>query len=191
MARCLPVFLSVLLRKARSPKSCSTSRSGFEFRTARSTSRQRTAIKGSPGVTAVPVPGSLALLLRWLLEDINAPAADSTNGAPDGLEEFTEVDHPYGSVFTREQLEAARDGRPTRGVNVVEDAVRDDLPPDHVRLPNRDSARDLGTALEISRGNRPGRDEPAPRGDHLQGAPGGKHNVRTTDSVSSNCRVAL
>lgn len=57
-------------------------------------------------------PGSLALLLHRLLDDINARAADDINGASEGLEEFTQQDWPHGSVFTREQLLAARDGRP-------------------------------------------------------------------------------
>jgi hypothetical protein len=57
-------------------------------------------------------PGTLALMLHRLLADINARAADSINGAPDTLERFTQVEHPHGSVFTREQLEAVRDGLP-------------------------------------------------------------------------------
>ncbi|WP_326943743.1 hypothetical protein OG439_27720 [Amycolatopsis sp. NBC_01307] len=56
-------------------------------------------------------PGSLALLLDRLLRDISAPAADGINGAADGLEKFTQVKWPNGSIFTREQLEAARDGQ--------------------------------------------------------------------------------
>jgi len=57
-------------------------------------------------------PGSLALLLDRLLDDINAPAADSVNGAPDALEEFTQHAWPHGTVFTRDQLADIRDGRP-------------------------------------------------------------------------------
>lgn len=57
-------------------------------------------------------PGSLAVLLHRLLDDITAPAADGASGAPPGLDTFTQIKHPRGTVFTREQLEAARDGRP-------------------------------------------------------------------------------
>ncbi|MGH3601891.1 MAG: hypothetical protein ACRDQH_16705, partial [Pseudonocardiaceae bacterium] len=57
-------------------------------------------------------PGSFALLIHRLLADINAPGADNATGAPAGLEELTQVDWPRGTVFTRAQLEAARDGRP-------------------------------------------------------------------------------
>jgi hypothetical protein len=56
--------------------------------------------------------GSLALLISRLLEDINARGADSLAGAPDGLEKLTQMDWPPGTVLTRAQLEAARDGRP-------------------------------------------------------------------------------
>lgn len=57
-------------------------------------------------------PGSLALLIYRLLDDINARGADNATGAPAGLEELTQIDWPRGTVFTRAQLEAARDGRP-------------------------------------------------------------------------------
>lgn len=57
-------------------------------------------------------PGTLALLVHRLLDDINAAAADSINGAPETLEKFTQTDWPEGTVFTRAQLEAARDGKP-------------------------------------------------------------------------------
>lgn len=58
-------------------------------------------------------PGSLALLIHRLLEDgITARGADNATGAPAGLEELTQIDWPRGTVFTRAQLEAARDGRP-------------------------------------------------------------------------------
>jgi hypothetical protein len=50
-------------------------------------------------------------MLHRLLDDINAPAADNLSGAPDTLEAFTQVDWPSGTLFTREQLEAARAGR--------------------------------------------------------------------------------
>lgn len=57
-------------------------------------------------------PGSLALLIHRLLDDITAPAADHVNGAAEGLEKLTQHDWPAGTVLTRVQLEAARDGRP-------------------------------------------------------------------------------
>lgn len=57
-------------------------------------------------------PGALALLIYRLLDDINARGADNATGAPAGLEELTQIKWPRGTVFTRAQLEAARDGRP-------------------------------------------------------------------------------
>ncbi len=57
-------------------------------------------------------PGSLALLISRLLDNVTARGADNATGAPDGLEELTQIDWPPGTVFTRAQLEAARDGRP-------------------------------------------------------------------------------
>ena len=57
-------------------------------------------------------PGSLALLIHRLLQDITAGGADDVNGAPDGLEELTQLAWPHGAVLTREVLEAARDGLP-------------------------------------------------------------------------------
>ncbi|WP_344681403.1 hypothetical protein [Saccharopolyspora taberi] len=57
-------------------------------------------------------PGSLALLIHRLLDDITSPAADHVNGAAEGLETLTQHDWPAGTVLTRVQLEAARDGRP-------------------------------------------------------------------------------
>ncbi len=62
-------------------------------------------------------PGTLALLIHRLLDDINAPAANNIAGAPATLEEFTQIDWPEGAVFLREQLEAGRDGRPYRPLN--------------------------------------------------------------------------
>ncbi|NBH10917.1 hypothetical protein [Amycolatopsis sp. SID8362] len=59
-------------------------------------------------------PGSLALLIDRLLDDISAPAADNTDGAPDGLDRLTELQWPQEQVLTREMLEAARDGRSYR-----------------------------------------------------------------------------
>lgn len=57
-------------------------------------------------------PGRLALLIHRLLDDITAQAAEVPSGAPAGLEKLTERKLPPGTVLTREQLEAARDGRP-------------------------------------------------------------------------------
>ena len=57
-------------------------------------------------------PGSLALLISRLLDDINAPGADDATGAPVGLEKLTQTKWPRGTVLTRAQLEDARDGRP-------------------------------------------------------------------------------
>ncbi|MEV2236940.1 hypothetical protein [Micromonospora sp. NPDC049891] len=61
-------------------------------------------------------PGCLALLIDRLLDDINARAADSANGAPVGLQRLTRITMPRGTVLTREQLESARAGtwQPTR-----------------------------------------------------------------------------
>ncbi len=47
-----------------------------------------------------------------LLDDVTARGADNATGAPAGLERLTQIDWPPGTVFTRSQLEAARDGRP-------------------------------------------------------------------------------
>lgn len=57
-------------------------------------------------------PGSLALLIDRLLDDIAAPAADDINGAAPGLEELTQVKWPQGTVLTRADLEEARRGNP-------------------------------------------------------------------------------
>ncbi|MGH3826839.1 MAG: hypothetical protein ACRDQX_06660 [Pseudonocardiaceae bacterium] len=57
-------------------------------------------------------PGSLALLISRLLADITARGSDGAHGAPQGLEELTQAKGPPGTVLTRAQLEAARDGRP-------------------------------------------------------------------------------
>ncbi|MGH3480390.1 MAG: hypothetical protein ACRDQD_26590, partial [Nocardioidaceae bacterium] len=51
-------------------------------------------------------PGSLALLIYRLLDDINARGADHATGASAGLEELTQIDWRPGTVFTRAQLEA-------------------------------------------------------------------------------------
>ncbi|MEO7194341.1 MAG: hypothetical protein ABIZ05_05895 [Pseudonocardiaceae bacterium] len=56
-------------------------------------------------------PGSLALLIHRLLGEITARGADGATGAPEGLEELTQTEWPPGTVLTRAQLEAARDGR--------------------------------------------------------------------------------
>ncbi|MCA1676199.1 MAG: hypothetical protein LC799_29835, partial [Actinobacteria bacterium] len=57
-------------------------------------------------------PGSLALLIHRLLDDITAPGADGTDGAPVGLEKLIETDWPRGPVLTRRQLETARNSHP-------------------------------------------------------------------------------
>jgi hypothetical protein len=57
-------------------------------------------------------PGSLALLVDALLDDINAKAPADINGAPEGLEELLTRKLPQGTVLTRAQLEAARRGDP-------------------------------------------------------------------------------
>ncbi len=57
-------------------------------------------------------PGTLALLIDRLLDDITAPAADGAIGAAAGLEQLTEIDWPKGTVLTRAQLEAARTDQP-------------------------------------------------------------------------------
>jgi hypothetical protein len=56
-------------------------------------------------------PAALALMIHRLLDDITAQAADDIGGAPPTLELLTQVDLPEGTVLTREQLEAAREGR--------------------------------------------------------------------------------
>lgn len=55
-------------------------------------------------------PGSLALLIHRLLDDINARAADNATGAPPGLQRLTRIKMPRGTVLSRKQLEAARSG---------------------------------------------------------------------------------
>jgi hypothetical protein len=60
-------------------------------------------------------PGTLALLAYRLLSDINALAADSIIGAPDGLEDLMRKKWPNGTILTRAQLEAARDDQPFPG----------------------------------------------------------------------------
>ena len=57
-------------------------------------------------------PGALAVLADRLLDDINAVAADTVNGAPPGLERLMEHDWPRGTVLTRAQLEEARRDNP-------------------------------------------------------------------------------
>lgn len=56
-------------------------------------------------------PAALAALIDRLLDDINA-AAPGHYGAPNGLEELTQMAWPDGTILTREQLEAARAGHP-------------------------------------------------------------------------------
>lgn len=57
-------------------------------------------------------PGTLALLIAALLDDITAKAPADINGAPRGLQELTKRKMPKGTVLTRKQLEAARRGDP-------------------------------------------------------------------------------
>ncbi|HEY6423739.1 MAG TPA: hypothetical protein VIY28_10930 [Pseudonocardiaceae bacterium] len=42
----------------------------------------------------------------------NVPSSTAELTTPLELEELTQIDWPRGTVFTRAQLEAARDGRP-------------------------------------------------------------------------------
>lgn len=58
-------------------------------------------------------PAALAVLIERLLDDITAPGAAPSQAAA-GLRELTSTEWPAGTVLTREQLEAARDGRPYR-----------------------------------------------------------------------------
>ena len=57
-------------------------------------------------------PRVLAVLLERLLTDITTEPADTTTGAPPGLQELTQLPWPTGTVLTRQIVEAARDGRP-------------------------------------------------------------------------------
>lgn len=83
-------------------------------RTVRTVSTSRTARNFSVGwgSYAGSGQGSLALLISRLLDNITAHGADGVTGVPDGLEKLTQIDWPPGTVLTRAQLEAARDGRP-------------------------------------------------------------------------------
>ena len=53
-------------------------------------------------------PGALAVLAHRLLSDINAVAADTVDGAPEGLEKLMRKKWPSGTVLTRAQLVAAQ-----------------------------------------------------------------------------------
>ena len=59
-------------------------------------------------------PATLAELIWALLNDITAYGAGSTEAdhAPEGLLTLVQYDWPDGTVLTRDQLEAARDGHP-------------------------------------------------------------------------------
>ena len=57
-------------------------------------------------------PGTLALLVDALLDDITAKPPASNSGSPK-LEALFEREHPNGTVLTRAQLEATRRGDPT------------------------------------------------------------------------------
>ncbi|MFI7080979.1 hypothetical protein ACIBO1_27110 [Micromonospora sp. NPDC049903] len=69
-------------------------------------------------------PGSLALLVDALLDDINAQAPAGINGAPEGLEALLSRKLPNRTVLTRAQLEAARCGEPV--IIAVDDEDEDD-----------------------------------------------------------------
>ena len=56
-------------------------------------------------------PGTLALLIEALLDDITAKAPAEINGAADGLQKLTSTKLPRGTVLSRRDLEAARAGR--------------------------------------------------------------------------------
>jgi hypothetical protein len=56
-------------------------------------------------------PGTLALLIYRLLDDINCAGAADINGAPDGLEKLTTTPLPAGTVLSREDLLAASENR--------------------------------------------------------------------------------
>ncbi|SCL21339.1 hypothetical protein [Micromonospora aurantiaca (nom. illeg.)] len=73
-------------------------------------------------------PGSLALLVDVLLDDINAQAPADINGAPEGLEALLSRKLPDRTVLTRAQLEAARRGEPVIIAvdNVDQDEDEDD-----------------------------------------------------------------
>ncbi|MEV0732342.1 hypothetical protein [Polymorphospora sp. NPDC050346] len=57
-------------------------------------------------------PASLSRLVDRLLDDINAAAPASLQGAPKGLLTLLQRKWPAGTVLTRQQLEAARLGKP-------------------------------------------------------------------------------
>jgi predicted DNA-binding transcriptional regulator AlpA len=58
-------------------------------------------------------PRTLALLIHRLLDDVNARAVDPViEAAPEGLIELTQQKWPAGTVFTRDELQAARAGEP-------------------------------------------------------------------------------
>jgi hypothetical protein len=56
-------------------------------------------------------PGTLALLIEALLDDITAKAPADINGAADGLQKLTRTKLPRSTVLTRRDLENARAGR--------------------------------------------------------------------------------
>lgn len=57
-------------------------------------------------------PAALAILAERLLSDINAVAADTIVGAPQGLQRLIAKKWDRGTILTRTQLEAARDEGP-------------------------------------------------------------------------------
>jgi hypothetical protein len=60
-------------------------------------------------------PGTLALVVSALLDDITAKAPGDINDGPPGLEALFSRSLPDGTVLTRRQLEAARRGAPPVG----------------------------------------------------------------------------
>ncbi|KAB1943167.1 helix-turn-helix domain-containing protein [Micromonospora sp. ALFpr18c] len=69
-------------------------------------------------------PGSLALLVDALLDDINAQAPADITGAPEGLEALLSRKLPDRTVLTRAHLEAARRGDPV--IIAVDDVDQDE-----------------------------------------------------------------
>ncbi|MCA2216905.1 hypothetical protein [Jidongwangia harbinensis] len=55
-------------------------------------------------------PGSLALMIHELLDDITAHGPEGVSGASEGLERLTQLKFAQGTVLRRDQLEAARRG---------------------------------------------------------------------------------
>ncbi len=58
-------------------------------------------------------PASLALLVHRLLKEVTEQGVDQVAGAPEGLRELMRKPWPCGTVFTRRELETARDQLPS------------------------------------------------------------------------------